>query len=151
MNMKIEAAILLICVTSLFIGGCTSLNQDEELRSAITDSTSAIMLKLEDIAQGDPDIDLEWIQRGTALETESQIWYDKISAIDDISPEWHQAKINQLKALEYFGTGGKQISDAARAHQRGDYSISEQYLEEAAISLTKATRYIEETKTAIPE
>ncbi|HOO91424.1 MAG: hypothetical protein PHH09_04210 [Methanoregulaceae archaeon] len=151
MNMKAGAAAIL-CVACLLMAGCTSSNQDEELRETIKDSLSAIQLKMSDLGQDATNLNYAGLIRsGSALETESQIWYNKISAINDISSDWQPVKTNYLKALDYFGTAGKQASDASLAFQRGDNTAAIQYLEEATINIDKGGRYLDEATAAIPQ
>ena len=149
---RILTLFLLLMVGAVLVAGCTSSNQDEELRSTMYESGQAMSVVLENAGCDASNLDYAGIiQSGRALKTESNIWYDKISAINDISPEWQSVKSNYLKALRYFGDAGEELSQSGQAFQRGDFTASLAYINDASADLDSGSRYMDEAVGAIPK
>lgn len=129
-----------------------NLNQNEKLKSALIDASSEVTAALQQTTRDATNKDYAaLIQSGRALETEAEIWYNKISAIDDISPEWQTVKMNELKALDYYRLSGQKISKAGLAYQMGDYTAVIAYTQDASADMESGTRYTEEATSAIPK
>ncbi len=144
-------AILILSLVLIFSAGCTS-NQDEELRSTIQDSLTPMQNALSEVSRDTLNHDYAaTVLSGRALETESEIWYHRISNIDDISSEWQPVKMNYLRALDYFRMSGQKISNAGLSFQKGDLTSAITYAEGATADLDSGSRYFDEAMAAIPK
>ena len=141
----------ILLVGTILAAGCTS-NQDEELKTTFYDSSRSMVIVLESVGRDASSLDFAGLmQSGRALETESKIWYDKISAINDISPEWRPVRTHYLNALNHFSNAGRKASDASLAFQQGDYSSSITLMEQASADMISGNRYLDEAMAAIPK
>lgn len=145
------ALLILLMLSAVLVAGCTS-NQDAELKKTIQESLTPMQGALQTVGRDSSNLDYAAVvQSGKALETESEIWYNRVSAINDLSPEWQTVKTNYLRALDYYQISGQKISAAGAAFQKGDLATSLAYTQEATANLESGSRYMDETLAAIPK